>query len=84
MEKGIDETEDPAIEFPPLITPAKGFDVELGKKTKHQPNKKLMDTTKNTPYYSHYFSNKPHQNFYAETNHSPILVSLEVFGKGTL
>lgn len=42
----------------PLIRPCKGFDIELGKKMKTQPNKRLIDTTKNTPYYQHYFYSK--------------------------
>lgn len=46
------------VEVGPLIRACKGFEIELGKKLTTQPNKRLVDTTKNTPYYQHYFFSK--------------------------
>jgi len=62
------------------------FLIELGKgnkKIEDIATRRLMDADKYTPYYQHYFLNKPHINYFAEssTRVGPVLVSLEFVQK---
>lgn len=45
-----------------LLSPSNGFDLELGSKKvprlEETSTLRLVDTDKNTPYYSYYFLNK--------------------------
>eukprot|EP01114_Cavostelium_apophysatum_P000717 TRINITY_DN10653_c0_g1_i1.p1 TRINITY_DN10653_c0_g1~~TRINITY_DN10653_c0_g1_i1.p1 ORF type:complete len:897 (+),score=290.45 TRINITY_DN10653_c0_g1_i1:2325-5015(+) len=77
----VDEKQDEITDG--LVSPCKGFDIELGSKKapnlKNASAKRLVDQDRNTPYYQHYYLNKPHLNFYGESNNrvGPVIISLE-------
>jgi len=81
MDKHLEDDKEPVTDG--LVSPCKGFDIELGSKKapslKSAPIKRLVDADKNTPYYQHYFYTKPHFNFYGEstTRIGPVIISME-------